>query len=132
MPAVPLYVFVILTVPVASNAHEVTVIHPFPLFFSRYSIPVVVVVDFSGDIYTDAEICLPAIAIDGRTLFVLSHLGVMAFSKEDCTRSVEEISVADTGITYPIPERTITNANVTILFLTIKISSLYFIGKSPI
>ena len=37
------------------------------------------VVDFFGEMYTDTEICLPEIEIDGTTTLVLSHRGVMVY-----------------------------------------------------
>ena len=81
--------------PVVSIGHDVTGVHPFPLFFSRYSVPVVVIVDFLGEIYTDTEICLPEIEIDGTTALVLSHLGVIICAKAVYDKTSGEFSAAD-------------------------------------
>lgn len=84
------------TFSVTSIGHDVTGTQPFPLFFSRYNFPVVVVVELMGEIYTDTEICLPEIEIDGTTVFVLSHKGAIVCA--DATVPITAaFSAADTG-----------------------------------
>lgn len=48
-----------LTDPVSLIGHDVTGVHPLLLFFSRYNVPVVAIVDFFGSIDTDTEIFYP-------------------------------------------------------------------------
>ena len=84
------------TFPVTSIGHDVTGVQLFPLFFSRYNFPVVVVVELMGEIYTDTEICLPEIEIDGTTVFVLSHKGAMVCA-DAAVPITAAFSAADTG-----------------------------------
>ena len=120
------------TFPVTSIGHDVTGAQPFPLFFSRYNFPVVVVVELMGEIYTDTEICLPEIEIDGTTVFVLSHKGAIVCA--DATAPITAaFSAADTGTEYVVNNRTAVNANITIFFFTInKILLVHYWGTTHI
>ena len=120
------------TFPVTSIGHDVTDAQPFPLFFSRYNFPVVVVVELMGEIYTDTEICLPEIEIDGTTVFVLSHKGAIVCA--DATVPITAaFSAADTGTEYVVNNRTAVNANITIFFFTInKILLVHYWGTTHI
>ena len=64
---------------------------------SRCSVPTDVVVDSLGSITTDAEIFLPESEMDGTTIFVLPHRGVINCAKAVCIEKAEIVSAADTG-----------------------------------
>ena len=55
------------------------------------------VVDFFGEMYTDTEICLPEIEIDGTTTLVLSHRGVMVCIEPVCDILSGAFDAADAG-----------------------------------
>lgn len=117
------------TFPVTSIGHDVTGAQPFPLFFSRYNFPVVVVVELMGEIYTDTEICLPEIEIDGTTVFVLSHKGAIVCA--DATVPITAaFSAADTGTEYVVNNRTAVNANITIFSNLYKVTMIGYGGNT--
>ena len=105
-----------LTDPVSLIAHEVTVTHPFPLFFSRYSVPVVAIVDFFGSIDADAEIFFPEIAMCEVAINVFSHRGVIV----SCDATSTVFPAANTVATLTIIKRVVINANVTLFVFLIK------------
>lgn len=52
---------------------------------------------FFGKMYTETEMRLPEFDIDGVTILVLFHSGVMTCTEFVCGKILDKLSAADTG-----------------------------------